>query len=99
MRKRASVGGAFGSLVCNFLLALGVLFWLAYLIEDSCSACAAPQRELIGIAAATCVVFARPALSRSLQGLEPALDVMFIGRLMGLALGVMAHLRLGSLFG
>lgn len=63
-----------------------------------------PQRTLAGIAAATCIVFARPALrgershrSGSLIPPQSAIDALFIGRLMGLALGVMTRLWLAAL--
>ena len=105
MKERVSVGRVFASFVCNFMLATGVLLWLADFVHRACSACTAPQRALIGIAGATCIVFARPALTagrrnprRSFHDREPALDAMFVGRLMGLALGVMTHLWLSMRF-
>ncbi|WP_250516029.1 hypothetical protein [Caballeronia sp. INDeC2] len=92
MNRRAGVGQVFVSFVCNYLLAMGVLYGLAALLRDSCSACVAPQRTLIGIAGATCIVFVRPALTGCDRD-----DAMFLGRLMGLALGVMTHLWLDAL--
>ncbi|WP_250474809.1 hypothetical protein [Caballeronia sp. GAFFF1] len=103
--KRPSPRQVFVTFIGNFVLALGVLLAASNVLRDSCSGCAAPQRALIVIAAATCIVVARPAFrtergraSRSMFASEPDIDALFIGRLMGLALGVMTSLWLSVSF-
>ena len=103
--KRPSPRQVFVTFIGSFVLALGALIAASDFLRDSCSGCAAPQRALIGIAAATCIVVARPALRterrrahRSMFASETDIDALFIGRLMGLALGVMTYLWLGVSF-